>query len=89
MPDLQNLWHPDTPGFDCLWPQRGHIWVSRTAVLAQASWCLWCETAVTNEHEPEAISEWREIYGPNWEPARCDSPPCRLCFPEMTEKKGD
>lgn len=80
---MDDLWHATVPGFDCLWPARGHIWVRHRAGSADASWCLWCGTGVTNEHEPEAISAWRAIYGPAWEPSRCDFPPCRLCFPEV------
>lgn len=71
------LWHPSVPGFDCL--SREHIWVEYRIGRAHGSWCLWCGSGVTNEHdEPDA---WRPIYGPGWEPPRCDFPPCRMCFP--------
>jgi hypothetical protein len=80
---VPDLWHPTVPGFDCL--SRGHIWVEQHVGHAYGSWCLWCGSGVTNEHEPEAIPDWRQVYGSDWEPTRCDFPPCRLCFPEATE----
>lgn len=76
---MPELWHPSVPGLDCL--ARGHIWVEHRVGLAHGAWCLWCGTGVTNEHDPEAISNWRLVYGPRWEPLRCDHPPCPLCFP--------
>jgi len=80
MSDLPGLWHPSNPSFDCL--ARGHITlVDHRDGRASASWCMWCGSGVSNEHEPEAIADWRRIEGADWEPSHCDEPPCRLCYP--------
>ena len=43
------LWSDLSPGLDCL--VRGHIWVTRQEGAKRASWCLWCGSGVSNEHE--------------------------------------